>query len=486
MRDVHLAFGLIVVAVGLVLIALERGLLNNHKGYVIAALAVLFSAAGYIFVTSEQRWDLVFEKIEAPPDSGGGGGKIRVGAGQGEGEDLAAELQKDDGRRPPRDSTGPGDGRGKDEIAVDGTGRKGQNPQGGDGDEPEEDENAGAGGKGKQKKGKEDKDTKVSANIDEEDAKSGKGAKGQRKKKGDRGDNPVDGNTPEEDDDDWRLAEPEIKPECNGCPRMVVIKAGTFTMGARPKELGRLAHEGPAYRIEIKNHFAIGKYEVTRAQFHRFVTETGHEPSRTCVMRYVRRPNRTYANPGIRQDDEHPVVCVSWDDAVAYTAWLARKTEALYRLPTEAEWEYVARAGTRTLFATGDHISLRAAHFMNGKGTVPVATHDPNPFGVYGMAGNAWELVADCWHPSHQHAHLGDSPAVDESGKCTHRVMKGGAWYSGPRNLRSAARWANPVDVGGNGVGFRVARDFHPTEPFKEKVAKRGDKKKDSVGSMER
>ena len=487
MRDVHLAFGLIVLALAVVLVALEYGLFSNNKRYVVSLLALLFAAAGYIFITSEQRWDLIFERIEAGKDKGGGGGKIRVGAGQGDGEDLAAELQKDSGSRPPRDASGPGDGKGKDEIAVDGTGRKGQNPDGGDGDEPDDDDKSGERGKGKQKRGKGDQDTKVSANVGEEAGKSGKAAKGQRRK-GDTGDKTVDNNSaPDEDDDDWRLAEPEIKPECDGCPRMVVIRAGSFTMGARTKEIGRLPHEGPAYKIEIKSHFAIGKYEVTRAQFHRFVTETGHEPSRTCVMRYVRRPNRSYLNPGIRQDDEHPAVCVSWNDAVAYTAWLARKTEALYRLPTEAEWEYVARAGTRTLFTTGDSVSLRAANFLNDKGTVPVGGYDPNAFGVHDMAGNVWELVSNCWHPTHQHAHLGDLPAVDEHGRCTHRVMRGGAWYSGPRNLRAAARWANPVDVGGNGVGFRVARDFHPAEPFKEKVAKRKDgTEKRTVGVAER
>ena len=246
-------------------------------------------------------------------------------------------------------------------------------------------------------------------------------------------------------------------------------------MGARAKEAGRLPHEGPAYKIQIKSHFAIGKYEVTRAQFHRFVTETGHRPSQTCVMRYVREASRTYLDPGILQDDDHPAVCVSWNDAVAFTAWLTRKTRAAYRLPTEAEWEYAARAGSPTLFPTGDTISPRLANFLSDTGTVPVGTYAPNDFGVHDMAGNVWELVANCWQPTHQHAQSGDPPAFDLQGLCTHRVMRGGAWYSGPRQLRSAARWANPVDVGGNGVGFRVARNVLPGEVLKKNVASRGD-----------
>lgn len=433
--SIHLAFGLILLFLAVLLIALEGGLLLKYRRIALGALGLLIAAAGYIYATSEERWDLVFQKIEPPANAGGGGGKARLSAGRGQGKRAAVELDADDGRRPPRDGTGPGDGAGSK----------------GDGSEVDDGDGGGA----------------AVARV------------GRQKKRPPR-DTGIEGDTSAPEGEH----EGEIKPECDGCPRMVIIKAGTFTMGARGKEPGRLPHEGPAYKIEIKNHFAIGKFEVTRAQFHRFVVESGHEPSRTCVMGYIRRPNRTYANPGIAQDDQHPAVCVSWNDAVAYTAWLARKTKALYRLPTEAEWEYVARAGTRTPYPTGHAITLHAANFMSDKGTAAVGTFEPNAFGVHEMVGNVWELVSDCWHPSHQHAHLAETPAIDEQGQCTHRVMKGGAWYSGPRNLRSAARWANPVDVGGNGVGFRVARDFHPDEPFKDKVARRGEGK--TIGGLER
>lgn len=234
-------------------------------------------------------------------------------------------------------------------------------------------------------------------------------------------------------------------------PEMVRIPTGTFIMGSPRSEKGRNSNEGPQYQVTIAYPFEIGCYEVTFAQYDAFVKDT---------------KRKLPSNEGWGRGDR-PMINVSWHDAQAYVKWLSDKTGKKYCLPSEAEWEYVARAGTTTAYWWGDTIGLanavcdRCGSQWDGKQTAPVGSFKPNAFGVYDTAGNVWEWVQDCWHDNYTHAPTGGTAWLDEDeGNCRYRVLRGGSWGSDPRGLRSAVRLRGiPVGAGFN-VGFRVARDF--------------------------
>jgi len=249
---------------------------------------------------------------------------------------------------------------------------------------------------------------------------------------------------------------------------MVLVPAGELTMGAREDDIGRAEHEGPLRTVRFRRSFFIGRFEVRRDEYERFVRRSGHAPSASCVVGGRNRDGYTFMRPGFDQDGSHPVVCVSWDDAKAYVSWLSRETGRTYRLPSESEWEYVARAGQDRPFVTGDSIGPQDANFGRvGGRTTPAATFLPNAWGVYDMAGNAWELVEDCWNASLAGLPENGSPRLHGTAHvCTSRVMRGGAWYNSLAHLRLAARWANPQGHAGNGVGFRVARNVDEDDPL--------------------
>jgi formylglycine-generating enzyme required for sulfatase activity len=255
-----------------------------------------------------------------------------------------------------------------------------------------------------------------------------------------------------------RKAEAKRKPgdtfrDCDVCPEMVVLAGGTFTMGSPAGEAGRDSDEGPQRQVTIAP-FAIGKTEVTFEQWDACVTAggcNGHRPSDAGWGRGSR-----------------PVINVSWNDAQAYVAWLSNKTGRTYRLPTEAEWEYAARAGTTTPFSFGATISTAQANYdgdytygSGSKGedrrrTVPAGSLPANPWGLHEVHGNVWEWVEDCYHASYQGAPTNGRAWVDQS--CTARVLRGGSWVNDPGDLRSAGRgWGEPDTRDDNG-GFRVAR----------------------------
>jgi formylglycine-generating enzyme required for sulfatase activity len=184
-------------------------------------------------------------------------------------------------------------------------------------------------------------------------------------------------------------SEPRYFRDCADCPEMVAIPAGRFLMGSPPDEPGRRENEGPQRDVSVRA-FAIGRYEVTVAEFTQFTHETGHGWPGDCFRTYM-------------QDATHPAACVSWNDAKAFVAWLAARTGQPYRLPSEAEWEYAARAGTTTAFHVGPTITAEQANF-DGKGpysgprigtfrqsTTPVGSFPPNVFGLHDMHGNVWE-----------------------------------------------------------------------------------------------
>ena len=239
--------------------------------------------------------------------------------------------------------------------------------------------------------------------------------------------------------------------ECPSCPEMVVVPAGSFMMGSPSHEEGRYGNEGPAHRVTISEPFAAGVYEVTFAEWDACASGGG------CG--------------GHRPDDEgwgrgnRPVINVSWKDAQAYADWLSRKTGAEYRLLSEAEWEYAARAGTTTRFHWGDDVGRNRANCYCGDSwdtTAPVGSFAANGWGLHDMHGNVWEWVEDCWNESYAGA-PSDGNAW-ESGNCDRRVLRGGSWYSDDveRFLRSANRSRSETGFRRKYDGFRVARTLAP------------------------
>ena len=235
--------------------------------------------------------------------------------------------------------------------------------------------------------------------------------------------------------------------DCPECPEMVVVPSGSFMMGSPESESGRYDAEGPVHRVTIARPFAVGVYEVTFDEWDACVSDRG------CG--------------GYRPDDRnwgrgnHPVFDVSWNDAKAYVRWLSGKTGQEYRLLSEAEWEYAARAGTRTKYWWGDSIGRGRANCNTDcgdsyGGAAPVGSFSANPYGLYDVHGNVWELTEDCWNDSYRGAPSDGS--AWESGECGWRVLRGGSWYDGPWDLRSALRGRLDTSVRIYDAGFRVAR----------------------------
>ena len=213
---------------------------------------------------------------------------------------------------------------------------------------------------------------------------------------------------------------------CAACPEMVVISSGSFQMGSPGSESGRYDYEGPVHRVSICSKFALGKYEVTRGQYAAFVRDTGRGTGDGC--RYWTGtevkfgPSISWRETGYSQTDSHPVTCVNWEDAKAYAMWLSRKTGKSYRLPSEAEWEYAARAGTTAARYWGsssgqayshENVNDRTAKRVNnfpwdahdcddGHGqTSPVGRFRSNSYGLYDVLGNVLEWVEDGTEPRH-------------------------------------------------------------------------------------
>ncbi|WP_256091553.1 formylglycine-generating enzyme family protein [Candidatus Thiosymbion oneisti] len=241
-------------------------------------------------------------------------------------------------------------------------------------------------------------------------------------------------------------------------PEMVRLPGGSFLMGSPKGEPERVSDESPPHQVTVRA-FAIGRTEVRFVDYDRFAEATGRE-----------KPD----DEGWGRGDQ-PVINVSWRDAQAYAAWLSEQTGHSYRLPSEAEWEYAARAGTSTPFWTGDCIHTDQANYNGGydyKGcgaktdvyrrrTVPVGSLPANGFGLHEMAGNVWEWVEDCWHDSYAGAPADGSAWLQAGGgDCARRVLRGGGWYFNPRWLRSALRLRNAAGGANFVVGIRLARTF--------------------------
>ncbi len=258
-------------------------------------------------------------------------------------------------------------------------------------------------------------------------------------------------------------------------PDMVRIPVGTFMMGSPESEKDRQSDEDPQRKVSIAA-FEMGRFEITVGQFRQFVQDNNYrtvaeQNGKGCYVwinnEWKQQPERNWQSPGFTQSDNQPVVCVSWDDAQAYVTWLANKTGKQYRLPTEAEWEYAARAGTPTRYWWGDDIGNNNAvcgdcgSQWDGKQTAPVGSFKSNTFGLHDTAGNVWEWVQDCWHENYINAPADGSAWGDANGGyCSTRVVRGGSWVSNPQNLRSADRDRDVTEDANFNLGFRIARDF--------------------------
>ena len=247
--------------------------------------------------------------------------------------------------------------------------------------------------------------------------------------------------------------------DCEVCPVMVVLPAGKFIMGSPEDERKRDDDEGPQHLVTIPQPFAVGKYEVTVEQYAEFVRETKHSTG-YCGND---SDHGSWRDPsGLKQTDNHPVVCVSWDDASEYVYWLSVKTGHEYRLLTEAEWEYAARAGTTTAYHFGRMVLANMAQYASN-GTAAVGSFPDNAFGLHDMHGNVWEWVEDCWHGDYTGAPTDGSAWIsgcdDDDDP---RVLRGGSWDVGPQFLRSADRGRYSASYRSLNFGFRVARTLTP------------------------
>jgi formylglycine-generating enzyme required for sulfatase activity len=283
---------------------------------------------------------------------------------------------------------------------------------------------------------------------------------------------------------------PRVFQDCPDCPRMVALTGGSSVIGSPTDEPERHEKE-PVQHTEVIGAFAVSETEITRGQFAAFVADTKREIPVGCYTHGDGMDSTSdldarssWREPRFEQNDDHPVVCVVWQDAKDYAAWLSRRTGQSYRLLSDAEWEYAARAGTTSAYFWGDNAD-RGCAYMNGgdpslvralpmwKQTVErdraagssgarilecddgsaftsaVRRYEPNAFGLYDVAGNVWEWVDACR----------DEPTAGSTNdQCTLRGVRGGSWDDWPMELRSADRHKTPADTRRNDLGFRVAR----------------------------
>ena len=282
---------------------------------------------------------------------------------------------------------------------------------------------------------------------------------------------------------------PESYRDCAECPEMIRIPAGRFVMGAAPGEEDRenladpfRGRSAPPRAVTVRA-FSVGRFEVTRGEYRMFAEATARAHDGCFAWHasgFELDRSKDWRDPGFAQDDRHPVICVSWEDATAYARWLAARTGRPYRLLSEAEWEYAARAGTTTSRYWGDDAASACAH-ANGADrttaaqvpgatawsstacddrhahTAPVGILRANAFGLHDMLGNAGEWTQDCWNGNYASAPTDGSATI--TGDCALRAVRGGSWDDAPAGLRAAYRVGSPTTVRLYSRGFRVASD---------------------------
>ena len=282
--------------------------------------------------------------------------------------------------------------------------------------------------------------------------------------------------------------------DCAECPELIIIPEGTFDMGSNISESGPTISEGPIHQVTMTRKFALAKYETTVAEFRYFIKDTHYRTDAeldsgkqegcntfrvgALSSKVLWSKGDYWESLGFAQSDLHPVACISWNDAQAYIKWLKEKTGKKYRLPSEAEWEYAARAGTTSTYYWGDD-EIKSCSYANVSDSTwgpfflaawsnalgcsdgyffaaPVGSFLPNAFGLYDMIGNVAEWVEDCWN-----ADYGNAPedgSVLRIGKCDKHPIRGGAWGHESKLFRSAARiWAGSL-YRSSYIGIRLAR----------------------------
>lgn len=280
--------------------------------------------------------------------------------------------------------------------------------------------------------------------------------------------------------------------DCENCPEMIVIPPGNYDMGTSDDEVVTDEHltalpetsiirktvstERPRHKVSIAEPFAMAKFPVTKEEFAFFVKATEYAPSLGCTLfdprthRYPFSITADWSSPGFAQSDQDPVVCVNWEDANAYIAWLNSqlasnpKTDVSgpYRLPSESEWEYAARAGTQTSRWWGNDPGKNNADCAycgspwDNRRTAPVGSFNPNPFGLYDVLGNVTQLTKDCWAENYDHT-PSDGQAWTTA-NCGRRIARGGSWSGDQWVIRSATRFALNPSTRSSLTGFRVAK----------------------------
>ena len=267
--------------------------------------------------------------------------------------------------------------------------------------------------------------------------------------------------------------------DCPTCPLMRVLPPGRLIQGAAADAAESTQFELPSHPVVIAHSLGIGVYEVTVGEFKEFADATSHQ-SAGCEAydgSWQAHAEFNWANVGYSQTSAHPVVCVSWRDANDYAAWLSTKTGQKYRLPSESEWEYAARAGSdlarpwaedaSAACASANVADQTAAQRYPGWKvqpcsdgyvyTAPVGSFKPNAFGLYDMLGNAFEWVQDCWHADYKGAPSDGSAWL--TGNCTERDLRGGSWFTSPSLVRTSARNRFEETYRSNSVGFRLVRE---------------------------
>lgn len=277
---------------------------------------------------------------------------------------------------------------------------------------------------------------------------------------------------------------PGLKPgstfiDCDKCPEMMVIPAGQFRMGDLNGDGD--SDELPIHEVNFQNDFAVGKYEVTRAQYAAFARATGRETVNGCSRIFYKTSEQdtvvNWQNPGFDQTGRDPVTCVDWNEATAYAAWMSDNTGYGYRLLSESEWEYAASAQTNTKYSFGNEerdfcnfgngydISVGNNDGKNfecsdgfGYKTAPVGSFQANSFGLHDMHGNLMEWIEDC--PSDDYEDAPNDGSALTTGECSKRRVRGGSWWRTPKELRSAYRNYEDPSASDHETGFRVARSL--------------------------
>ncbi len=249
--------------------------------------------------------------------------------------------------------------------------------------------------------------------------------------------------------------------DCPKCPLMTLILEGEVVVGSPADERGRRSNEGPQKVVRFNTPFTVSRYEIKFGEFAEFVRDSRHRPADGCYVNGSYSTEHNWQKPGYEQRTaDHPVVCISYQDAGKYAEWLTKKTKRTYKLLSESEWAYVARAGTITPYWTGREITEDQANFaIKFKRTLEGGTFRDNEFKLFDVSGNVWEMVEDCWMedlekmPSSGVANLAE-------GNCTMSAIRGGGWESPIEQLRIAFRQPLPRTQALNTVGIRLAREI--------------------------